>query len=224
MISAIGSDVATWHPPPQSYEMHGHGSGAASSSPTSDTIRPYPSSAHRVRCRSFVELHSGTLGHAGASSRVQGCEGPSSLPPEAVKPRARVFRAEASDPQHLVRAPRAAWVTRFDADAEPVLQCVWRFGDARGGAFGRKRSSLLRPLAVEGRARRARERLRVPAHASSPTSPARRRASSFAPRSVVRLLTRIIDPQPTETIYDPACGSGGMLVVAFVTSPRRVPR
>src|SRR5688500_7364589 len=27
MISAIGSDVATWHPPPPSYEMHGHGSG-----------------------------------------------------------------------------------------------------------------------------------------------------------------------------------------------------
>src|SRR5207247_2197511 len=23
MISAIGSDVATWHPPPPSYEMHG---------------------------------------------------------------------------------------------------------------------------------------------------------------------------------------------------------
>ena len=34
----------------------------------------------------------------------------------------------------------------------------------------------------------------------------------FTPRSVVRLLTRILDPQPTETIYDPACGSGGMLV------------
>jgi hypothetical protein len=27
MISAIGSDVATWHPPPPSYEMDGHGSG-----------------------------------------------------------------------------------------------------------------------------------------------------------------------------------------------------
>lgn len=36
----------------------------------------------------------------------------------------------------------------------------------------------------------------------------------FTPRSVVRLLTRILDPQPTETIYDPACGSGGMLVEA----------
>src|SRR6476619_3650591 len=27
MISAIGSDVATWHPLPPSYEMHGDGSG-----------------------------------------------------------------------------------------------------------------------------------------------------------------------------------------------------
>jgi hypothetical protein len=27
MISAIGSDFATWHPPPPSYEMDGHGSG-----------------------------------------------------------------------------------------------------------------------------------------------------------------------------------------------------
>ena len=36
----------------------------------------------------------------------------------------------------------------------------------------------------------------------------------FTPRSVVRLLTRILDPQPTDTVYDPACGSGGMLVEA----------
>lgn len=36
----------------------------------------------------------------------------------------------------------------------------------------------------------------------------------FTPRPVVRLLTRILDPQPTDTVYDPACGSGGMLVEA----------
>ena len=36
----------------------------------------------------------------------------------------------------------------------------------------------------------------------------------FTPRAVVRLLTRILDPQATETVYDPACGSGGMLVEA----------
>lgn len=31
----------------------------------------------------------------------------------------------------------------------------------------------------------------------------------FTPRAVVRLLTRILDPQPTDTVYDPACGSAG---------------
>ena len=36
----------------------------------------------------------------------------------------------------------------------------------------------------------------------------------FTPRAVVRLLTRILDPQPTDAVYDPACGSGGMLVEA----------
>lgn len=34
----------------------------------------------------------------------------------------------------------------------------------------------------------------------------------FTPRAVVRLLIRILDPQQGEAIYDPACGSGGMLV------------
>lgn len=34
----------------------------------------------------------------------------------------------------------------------------------------------------------------------------------FTPRSVVRLITRILDPQPGESMYDPTCGSGGMLV------------
>lgn len=36
----------------------------------------------------------------------------------------------------------------------------------------------------------------------------------FTPRAVVRLLTRILGPQPTDSVYDPACGSGGMLVEA----------
>lgn len=34
----------------------------------------------------------------------------------------------------------------------------------------------------------------------------------FTPRQVVRLIVRMLDPQPGESIYDPACGSGGMLV------------
>ncbi len=36
----------------------------------------------------------------------------------------------------------------------------------------------------------------------------------FTPRSVVRLLTKILDPGPTDTVYDPAVGSGGMLIEA----------
>ena len=37
----------------------------------------------------------------------------------------------------------------------------------------------------------------------------------YTPRSVVKLLVRILDPQPGETVYDPACGSGGMLIEAI---------
>ena len=37
----------------------------------------------------------------------------------------------------------------------------------------------------------------------------------YTPRSVVSLLIRIIDPKPGETVYDPACGSGGMLIEAI---------
>ncbi len=36
----------------------------------------------------------------------------------------------------------------------------------------------------------------------------------YTPRPVVRLLVRILDPQPGESVYDPACGSGGMLIEA----------
>jgi type I restriction enzyme M protein len=36
----------------------------------------------------------------------------------------------------------------------------------------------------------------------------------YTPRSVVRLMINILDPQPSETIYDPACGTGGMLLEA----------
>ncbi len=34
----------------------------------------------------------------------------------------------------------------------------------------------------------------------------------FTPRAVVRMMVKVLDPQPSETIYDPACGSGGMLL------------
>lgn len=34
----------------------------------------------------------------------------------------------------------------------------------------------------------------------------------YTPRAVIRLMIRILDPKPGETIYDPACGTGGMLI------------
>lgn len=34
----------------------------------------------------------------------------------------------------------------------------------------------------------------------------------YTPRSVVRLMVSILDPQEGETVYDPACGTGGMLL------------
>lgn len=36
----------------------------------------------------------------------------------------------------------------------------------------------------------------------------------FTPREVVELITEILDPQNFESVYDPTCGSGGMLISA----------
>jgi len=36
----------------------------------------------------------------------------------------------------------------------------------------------------------------------------------YTPRSVVRLMVDILDPKEGETVYDPACGAGGMLLGA----------
>ncbi|WP_280303349.1 type I restriction-modification system subunit M [Nocardia abscessus] len=36
----------------------------------------------------------------------------------------------------------------------------------------------------------------------------------YTPRDVVRMMVRLIDPQPGESVYDPCCGSGGMLIHA----------
>jgi type I restriction enzyme M protein len=37
----------------------------------------------------------------------------------------------------------------------------------------------------------------------------------YTPRSVVRMMVEILDPHPGESIYDPACGTGGMLLGAI---------
>jgi len=36
----------------------------------------------------------------------------------------------------------------------------------------------------------------------------------YTPREVIRLLVEILDPKPKESVYDPACGSAGMLILA----------
>lgn len=35
----------------------------------------------------------------------------------------------------------------------------------------------------------------------------------YTPRDVIRMMVRILDPQPGMSIYDPTCGSGGMLII-----------
>jgi type I restriction enzyme M protein len=37
----------------------------------------------------------------------------------------------------------------------------------------------------------------------------------YTPRSVVKLMVNILDPRQAESIYDPACGTGGMLLEAI---------
>jgi len=34
----------------------------------------------------------------------------------------------------------------------------------------------------------------------------------YTPRAIVRLMVNVLDPQPGDTVYDPACGTGGMLL------------
>lgn len=44
----------------------------------------------------------------------------------------------------------------------------------------------------------------------------RKKAGEFyTPRSVVRMMVDLLNPQPGESIYDPACGTGGMLLGAI---------
>ncbi|WP_371644361.1 type I restriction-modification system subunit M [Streptomyces sp. NBC_00597] len=36
----------------------------------------------------------------------------------------------------------------------------------------------------------------------------------YTPRSVIRMMVRLVDPQEGQSVYDPCCGSGGMLILA----------
>jgi type I restriction enzyme M protein len=37
----------------------------------------------------------------------------------------------------------------------------------------------------------------------------------FTPREVIRAMVHTIDPQPGETVFDPCCGTGGFLAIAY---------
>jgi type I restriction enzyme M protein len=43
----------------------------------------------------------------------------------------------------------------------------------------------------------------------------RERGQFFTPRNVIRMMVEMVDPKPGQKILDPACGSGGFLVVAL---------
>ena len=37
----------------------------------------------------------------------------------------------------------------------------------------------------------------------------------YTPREVIKLLVEMLDPKPKQEVYDPACGSGGMLILSY---------
>lgn len=41
------------------------------------------------------------------------------------------------------------------------------------------------------------------------------RGEFFTPRNVVKMTVKMLDPSPGNRIYDPACGTGGFVVIAF---------
>lgn len=49
----------------------------------------------------------------------------------------------------------------------------------------------------------------------------RERGQFFTPRNVIRMMVEMVDPQPDKRVLDPACGSGGFLVVALAHHRRR---
>jgi type I restriction enzyme M protein len=47
------------------------------------------------------------------------------------------------------------------------------------------------------------------------TTMKRERGQFFTPRNMIRMMVEMVDPQPEKKVLDPACGSGGFLVVAL---------
>jgi type I restriction enzyme M protein len=52
----------------------------------------------------------------------------------------------------------------------------------------------------------------------------RERGQFFTPRNVIRMMVDMVDPQPGKRVLDPACGSGGFLVVALAHHRKRLLR
>jgi type I restriction enzyme M protein len=50
----------------------------------------------------------------------------------------------------------------------------------------------------------------------------RERGQFFTPRNVIRMMVEMLDPQPGQKVLDPACGSGGFLIVALAHVRRRL--
>lgn len=50
----------------------------------------------------------------------------------------------------------------------------------------------------------------------------RERGQFFTPRNVIRMMVEMVDPQPGKRVLDPACGSGGFLVMALAHQRRRL--
>lgn len=44
----------------------------------------------------------------------------------------------------------------------------------------------------------------------------------FTPREVIRAMVHVIDPEPGQSIYDPGCGTGGFLAVAYEHLARKL--
>jgi type I restriction enzyme M protein len=50
----------------------------------------------------------------------------------------------------------------------------------------------------------------------------RERGQFFTPRNIIRMMVEMVDPMPGQKILDPACGSGGFLVVALAHQKARL--